>query len=171
MIIDQVQNIENLPPLIAYLDAIGALDGDERTISMAKKHYRRIYKKLHRRKMRNSKREVVISFEKHEKRILKRAADDHNQPLSTFVREAALAYLSQCFIILDSEQILQIESTLVKIYSMARRHGATGQVLTRLSEIESGIVQQLKNPKLLIESLRTALQENPEFRSQLLDLI
>lgn len=97
-----------------YLEQNGLLQPgiDEEIIKAAKRRFRqnylRTYKKSHR------KREVVVTLSEQERQALKGAAVKHKLKLPAFVRQSAMAYLMQGYVVPDREQLYKMEQTIAE---------------------------------------------------------
>ena len=90
-----------------YLNKKGLLhllDEPPEKIDELRKAYRKEYKKEYRKLYQKKRVHRVLIFSHEEFALLKRACKNHKLPFSTFVRESALKYLSNGFIVPDKAQ-------------------------------------------------------------------
>lgn len=111
-----------------YLEQTGVLaSGSDADILKAKQEYRRKYFTEYKRKQRESKFEftIVLSKSNGEFDAISKAAKNHKQSVSSFLKQAAFAYLQNRFIVPDKYQLARMEqmlsSCLNQIKSVAER--------------------------------------------------
>ena len=75
--------------------------GDEQSITLAKKEYRRRYKAAWRKAKRQTQKTFEISFDKTEWGIIKKAKHAYNRSYTNFIKNAALAYCKEKYLVPD----------------------------------------------------------------------
>ena len=98
-----------------YLDSVGVLEkGTDEEIKAAKKVYRKKYFLEYKQKQRVNKPEYTINFKKEngEHGRISIAAKQHKMTVTSFIRSAALAYLSRTYIVPDRLQVARLEQLL-----------------------------------------------------------
>ncbi|HNR21209.1 MAG TPA: hypothetical protein PKN75_15090 [Bacteroidia bacterium] len=98
-----------------YLEQTGVLaNGSDADIVNAKQEYRKKYFTAYKRKQRESKFEFTVVLDKSngEFDVINKAAKNHKQSVSSFLKEAAFAYLQNRFIVPDAYQLARMEQML-----------------------------------------------------------
>jgi hypothetical protein len=98
-----------------YLDESGVLEkGSDSEIKAIKREYRKKYFLNYKREARKEKPEYIISFSKkngeYERIVI--AAKRHRRTVTSFIREATLAYIEQRFLVPNPLQIAELEFLL-----------------------------------------------------------
>lgn len=94
-----------------YLNKNGLLqilDGSPEKIDEIKKIYQKENRKEYKRLYQKKRVHRVIIFTLEEDELFKQGAKNHNLPISTFIRESALNYLTGGYIVPDKEQTHQV---------------------------------------------------------------
>lgn len=175
--------MRNFPTQIQYLAQMGALDIGDAAIEAAKKEYKRMYKRESKKRQRSHKKEYRPLFTKEEVLTIQSAARSHHKPISTFIHDAALAYIAQVFILPHPQEVRAIEKSLSRIYldirsikeKMERREGNPRlellEIMRRVEELERELVAFLRTPPLLTTLVSDALATTPHLRQGLLALL
>ncbi len=96
-----------------YLEASGVLETkDDKLIEKAKREYKRIYQRQYRKLRRKQIKEVNISLDKADWEKLDHAAQEHHYSLPAFVKQSALSYINQTYLVPDREPITRLEQRL-----------------------------------------------------------
>jgi hypothetical protein len=147
-----------------YLDSIGVLEhGSDAEIKAAKKAYRKRYFLQNKRQQRINKSEYTVAFSKAngEHSRIAEAAKKHKRTVTAFIRLAALAYISQTFVVPDLYQIAKLEhilseclneiKSIVKIKNKYfwEREERLELVEKRIVRLEQQINEVLRTPPLV----------------------
>lgn len=167
-----------------YLDATGVLEnGTEEEIQAAKKEYWRIYQRNYKRRMRREQRQVVVWLSKIEQSELEAVSGNQKPSLPTLIRERALAYTRQRFLVPDPLLVGRIEQHLSLIrqsirelaerdtdnwFSDTKRYRRIEQMLKRL---ETELIRQLRHPELIKDFIKHAKTQNPELLVELREML
>ncbi|MEM6342695.1 MAG: hypothetical protein AAF927_02400 [Bacteroidota bacterium] len=96
-----------------YLEQSGVLEsGNEDAIAAVKKEYQRKYQREYRKKKRKERPEVTLTLSKADWLELTHSAQQHHYSLPAFIKQAALAYLKQTFLVPDREPVSRLEQRL-----------------------------------------------------------
>lgn len=159
-----MRNISPHSKLWQYLNSTGVLEsGNEEAIMAVKRSYRKKYLLEYKRKQRNEKPgfTVMLSRENGEYYNIFNAAKRHSMPVTTFLKKATLAYLSQRFIVPDRRQLSEVEQLLSEclneIQRIARqkerfnwdREQKYEAIEKRILKLERQIGEVFRNPTLL----------------------
>ncbi len=151
----------NNSKLYAFLDQQGLIpNGSAQEIANAKKEYKRAYQRKYRRKQRKERPEVTVILTKAEWKLLTDTATGHFFTLSSYLREAALAYTNQTYIVPNQLQIAEIQQRIrllqsdiqlmVKWLDRLRYHELKDMIpalIKRIMVIESQLVSLITRPK------------------------
>jgi hypothetical protein len=146
--------------LYKFLDRSGVLvSGDDTAIKAAKREYWRLYKKNWRmnQKTINKAFTVVLSIEDYE--WLGASAKAHKRTINNFLKQAAICYLQQKYLVPDIILVKEIQGLLIKIYTGIQKmldenlleFKETRVLLDRVAEIEKLIHGALQEPKKVSE--------------------
>lgn len=121
----------------------------------ARKAYWRAYKAQWRRKKRKEHKEFAVSYAPHELHVITQAAKAHNRSITSFIKDAALAYTTKKFLVPDADAVAQVRELLGLTYTRIqaitedeRLSEKTGDLLmTKLSDLETALVSILTKPK------------------------
>ena len=139
------------------------------------KDYQREYKKKHHRK--------ELLFKKEEWNILSNAAQKHKMKESNFLKSCIFAYLNQCFILPDDEDVRSLEIALIRygtnLNQVARMANTRGDVLSGeiekvikdYKELRAFVHESLRVPNTISQLLETELENNPHLLTHLETLI
>ena len=98
----------------AWLEANGYTESPEK-VAEGKKAYKRMYHKEYYHKRKEERPRLKISFDQEEYEELKAASEAHIQPLAPFIKDSALAYLNQSFLLPDEGDLMYLRETLAFI--------------------------------------------------------
>jgi hypothetical protein len=170
----------------AYLDASGVLEnGTEEDIKAAKKAYRKLYHLNYIRKIRASKPEFTVNLSKDNgeySRILS-AAKAHGRKVPSFLRMAALAYISKTYIVPDRLVVARLEQMLsqclneIQLIIKQKENYFWGKeqkfkdIEKRIEKLESEISKAFEQPKILEELVIKEVHEKPAFKEQLITIL
>ncbi|MEL7534908.1 MAG: hypothetical protein AAFN10_26635 [Bacteroidota bacterium] len=100
-----------------YLEASGVLEhGSKEDIQTAKKAYKKQYQAAYRRARRRSHPETTVTLTQKQWHYLSAEAKRHQLSLPKFMRQAALAYLKQTYLVPNGQAVAKIE----QLISLAR---------------------------------------------------
>ncbi len=111
-------------PLWEYLQTCGVLEnGNDIEIKAAKKKYRKNYLLSYKQQQRKAKPgfTVMLSKENGDYDNISVAAKKHSLPVPTFLKEAALAYIHQYYIVPDKVQLARLEQLLAEYLNEVKR--------------------------------------------------
>ena len=167
-----------------FLEDCGVLDhGTADEIEAARRLYWKEYFRQKKRSQRKSKPEINVSFLNHESLAkIKVQAKKHNRPLSVFIRESVLAYISQEYVNPNTEQWEQIQQSMylteLQIKQIAEEdvdgmnfHRNYNLLLEKLMTLENEINNTLNQPQILEDSICSVLQRKPWYKTTLINLI
>jgi hypothetical protein len=121
----------------------------------------------------------VIIFSKEEYQILLNLAKEHRKPFSTFVREVALAHVSNQYVLPNDEQTKAVQVLLIRygtnLNQIAHVTNATFHISQeKIYEIQNQFqklrqeVLDLYNKPIPVEQvIRDAITKHPEFKEQI----
>lgn len=148
-----------------------------------RKEHRKLYKRLWQREADKQVLRKQISFSKDDFRMIETAAKRHQLSFSAFVVKAVFAYLNRCYIVLDKQQEQELKLGLkrlgVNLNQVAFQANRTQSVsLPQVVELqlvmqrlEKLLHEQLTRPQDLNALVQQALQEHPNYKAVLLDII
>lgn len=117
----------------------------------------------------------VVIFSQDEYRILQNAAQEHRKPFSTFVREMALAQVTNQYVLPNAKQTKAVQLLLTRIGTnvnqIAHLANATLQISTEkiqsvqkhFSKIEEGIMDIYKKPVLVEDMVRASISKDSDY--------
>lgn len=161
-----------------YLNKNGllhVLDGPSENIDEIRKVYRKEYKKEYRRRYQKNRIHRVIIFSPEEFALLKKASKNHKKPFSTFVRESALAYVSNGYIIPDPSETRLVLVALKKYGVNLNQisHLCNSRKTVRSTEITNvqnnfkGLEKNIKSiytkPIKIEDFIRDVIKKNPAY--------
>ena len=131
------------------------------------KHYRK--HRIHR----------VIIFSKEEYQLLLDLAKEHHKPFSTFVREVALAHVSNQYVLPNDEQTKAVQVLLIRygtnLNQIAHVTNATFHISRekifelqhQFQKLRQEILDLYNKPIPVEEVIRNAINKNPEFKQRI----
>lgn len=167
-----------------YLSSKGLLDrletASDEEIKLLKAEYRKEYKKEYNKIYRREKMvHRVVIFTPDEFNFLKKSAAEYKKSFSGFVKESALAYLNQEFILPTPEQTRKVLVALTKYgtnLNQIAHHANTHKTLFsgQISDIQNsfrGLNNQVtriyQHPYKLEDVLEQTLNKNPTYIEQI----
>lgn len=169
-----------------HLLSTGILDtGSPDEIKTAKREYWKQYHYNHRRAQREEQPEVVIGLARTDGTYerISIAAAKHKMTLAAFIRTAALSYLTQTYIVPDRAFLAHLAQLLSQCanevqaiaganekYFWQREHKIE-TIDARIERLENEILELFRNPPTLEQQIIKALDQSPETRERLLQLI
>ncbi len=147
---------------------------DEALLDQARKDYRKWYRREKNREYKKTHAVIRVTVPLPIKNRLLRGAKRHQRPLARYVRECALAYTQQVFIVPDEEQVHRVEVGMRKIGTNinqiahlcnAKRSVSYLNVLklqNQFSELEKVIEKHLRKPMTLENLIKKELPKRPD---------
>lgn len=141
--------------LWAYLDSIGVLEnGTEDEVKKAKKSYWKKYFFDYKKNQRQDKPEfsIGLSRKKGEYKLIAETAKRHKLPITAFIKQSALAYITKKYLIPDKTQIAKLELLLMQsmneIQRIARKERNKQYELlqNQIQLMQKNISEALRNP-------------------------
>lgn len=148
-------------PLWEYLEASGVLEhGSDEEIKAVKSEYRKQYLLLYKRNKRGNTKEYSISLKKESRELslLMKSAKIHSLTVPEFIRQSALAYCEQKYLIPHPYQVAELEqllsSCLNEIRTLTTKRDRffwdaemkLERIEKRVIELEQSIYQLFRNP-------------------------
>ncbi len=147
-----------------FLESSGVLEkGNESEIKAVRREYRKKYYLEYKRKAREEKPEytILLSKKNGEYDRIKLAAKRHKRTITRFIRESALAYIEQRFLVPDPIRIAEVEillsDCLNEIKTIIRprekyfweRDQRLEEIEKRIERLEKQIDETLRNPPII----------------------
>jgi len=163
-----------------YLQSEGVLEtGSDEAIKAARKRYWAQYKAAWRRNKRNTSKSFEIIMNPKEHARIQGAAKMHKRSSTSYIKEAALAYSQQLFLVPDITVVYEIKEAL-SLLSYALHdaldesyvnNGNLAEVIGIMTAFETKIYPLITEPVLLEQAIRKALQQKPDYQNELVNLI
>jgi hypothetical protein len=137
--------------------------------------YQREYKKKHYRK--------ELLFKEGEWRMVAQAAEDHNMKANQFIKSCLLAYLNQCFILPEDEDVKALEIAMIRygtlLNQIARQVNVRGgalasevqQIRDDYGQLRALAHERLRVPSTIQQLLEEELESDPRILPYLEQLI
>jgi len=121
----------------------------------------------------------VIIFSKEEYQLLLDLAKEHHKPFSTFVREVALAHVSNQYVLPNDEQTKAVQVLLIRygtnLNQIAHVTNATFhisrekifEIQNQFQKLRQEILDLYNKPIPVEEVIRNAIHKNPEFKQRI----
>lgn len=169
-----------------YLESLGILEkGTDEEIKMAKKAYRKKYLANYKKEQRLSKPEFTINFsnENGEYDRVEHASKNHKMPITGFIRQATMAYISKTYVVPDKMGIAHIEQMLAgclnEIQTIVRqkeryhfdREQKFEAIEKRIERLEEEIERFIKRPLPIEEFVKRAVIKDPTLKEQILAIL
>ena len=159
-----------------YLEQTGVLEGTAEEIEEARKRYWKEYKKRY--KAEHHKTYSVLLSEVEFKQLV-RAAEKHHAAPTSFLRQAAFAYMNQTFVVPDAEAVAEIRLLLARKYFCLQQMVEAGSVritdaerlLEQMSRLEQEVLARLLRPPVFEDYVRSVLAIHAEYVPALLSMI
>jgi hypothetical protein len=177
---------KNSKAMWEFLEAQGVLErGDDLEIKEAKKAYRKEYLLRYKQKQRAEKSEFNVSFsnEGGEFDRVKLASEKHHTTITSFIREATIAYISKTFVVPDRMCIAHIEQLLAQclneiktIIKQKDRYNFQNEqkydiIEKRIEKLEVEINQFFRQPLPVEEYVKRAVIKDPTLKEQILCML
>lgn len=163
-----------------FLHDSGVLDtGDDVLIKAKKAEYYRLYKKNWQISHRSKTTSVQYSLNAMQLRLVKTKYKAGQQPLSVFMRDAALAYCQTKFCYPTDSEVATIQEYLALLYDRVTaliengiiNRGDCDKFLIDFERIEQRYLQSLLHPSSLLNAVVIELQTNLSFKKSLEQLL
>ena len=169
-----------------YLEASGILEhGSKEEIQKVKRAYRKKYLTELKRQHRSLRPEFIVGFNKAngEYERIQDAAKKHSLKIPSFVRMAALAYITKTFIVPDKARISHLEQLLSECLNQIQQltsqreryqweRGRKLEIIEGLIEkAEKNISEALRYPLPIEEYLKLAVKKDPLLSDKLLTIL
>jgi|GEM_PF-6758928 len=121
----------------------------------------------------------VIIFSKEEYQLLLDLAKEYHKPFSTFVREVALAHISNQYVMPNDEQSKAVQVLLIRygtsLNQVAHLANATSHIShvgilniqKQFQKMRQEIIDLYNKPVPVEEVIRNAIHKNPEFKQRI----
>lgn len=175
-----MKNKNNHRGLYTFLKESGVLEtGSDEAIEQARKMYWREYKKIWARDKRNRKKQVTVSLNAQEHKLLSRSAKAYGRNTTRYIKDAALSYSQKQYLTPDPMILNYIREALTLNYNAIMQleeeqtlSFETEHILiAKLDSIQRIIMDKLQNPKDLEQAIIEAVANNPEQKAHILDLL
>jgi uncharacterized protein (DUF1778 family) len=166
--------------LYSYLHASGVLNtGNENAIALARKEYWRNYKKVWRKEKRKKEKEITISLNTEELKVITQSAKIHQRNVTAFIKESAFAYINKRYIVPSQETVHSIRQLLAMLYNQIEQlldenklQSELGNELKqKITELERFILPVLFNPKIVEKHIEELVRKEPIMKTKLLALL
>lgn len=169
--------------LYEYLERKGVLEtGDEKLIQEARREYYRLYQKRYKRFRRSTQPEYSIYINPNEAETIGEASRKHGLSISRFIKEAALSYTKQVYLVPDPIRIGRIEQMLSHILNEIRLIAETDKdwrsnetnypkIQKIIIELESEFSKTIRLPPRIDEFIIDQLERNPHLNGVILKAI
>ncbi|MBS1617346.1 MAG: hypothetical protein JST76_02445 [Bacteroidetes bacterium] len=162
-----------------YLKEQGLLDtsGEER--KDATKAYRKLYLQNYKKEHKEITLQYGIAFKRDEAELINKAASKHRMKPSTYIRNATLAYTNQSFLLITPEAIYEILQLLRRYQTVIEDRerkvekswfGADRkykELAEAVKEMRHQMEEAMLKPTLLLEAIKMAIANNPNFKAEL----
>lgn len=148
-----------------------------------KESHRREYLKNYQNQYRQKNKRVTFSLSKSVHQELEEKASQQGLKVGAYVKQCALAYLNQVFLLPDDSQVQDLELSIRKIgnninqvvHQFHKRKLPIPDTLqliqTHLQHLEEDITAAFREPQSLLEVLQEALEKEPQLISKLKSII
>lgn len=165
--------------LYEYLEKAGALSGTDVEIKAAIREYRKLYKAEWRRRKREANQEITVTLNPHELQIITTAAKKHHRSHARFLKDAALAYCTQAFVVPDMLMVNSILENLIMTGAEIQKrfedntlpYNVGKDILRKVEGLEAEILRCLRQPQNLEERILDEIQKNPTYTNTVLQLL
>ncbi len=172
--------IRNKSSLYGYLDSTGVLEkGTSEEIASAKKEYYKVYKRNWRRQRRKTEKELTLSFNRDEMKLIHVEAKRHSLSNTRYIKRATLAYIDKIYLVPEVMQVRGIAQKLSMVYNLLQEivderqiNAALGSILlSKITSLESDVLIQLHHPKTLEEWIREEISKNSSIKEKIIQLL
>lgn len=162
------------------LTSSGVLEnGTHEEIQNARKDYWREYKRKWRNEKRKKEKEITVSLNNDELKILTREAKRHKMKRTRFLKQASFAYINNSYVVPDRLEVQRISQLLSMTYNSVQElvdenkinHNLGRSILETIRLLERDILPLLHNPKSIEEYIKQHIEKCTENKLKLLKLI
>lgn len=129
--------------------------GSEEAIAKARKAYWKEYRAAWRKNKRKAEKVFAVSLTKSELHVINKAAHTHKRSRTRFIKEAAMAYINQQYLVPDIVAMNEIKELLAMAYTHLHKLSEERLVpevmgkylLLKILELEKAVTEKLENPK------------------------
>lgn len=174
------RSLKKRSTLYTYLESTKILEtGTEEQINLAKKAYWKEYKRVWRKHKRRAEKELTLSFNRPEMKIVTDEARKHKMSRTGYIKRATLAYIDKIYLVTDLEQVRRITQLLAMNYNIIQRMVEDGQltstlgntVLAKVSDLEKQVLIQLHHPKTLEELIKDQIRIDSSIKEKIFKLL
>lgn len=173
--------MQTLKEHLASLGMLGK-EVDNAVLDKVKKQYYKEYHRQYYKQYKDRRIRVETRFSKSEYALLKQSARRHHKRASTHLKESALAYMEQSYVVPDERLLqdlkLQIRAIGNNVNQIAyRANSSRGKAVdiqalfSQLNRLEKLIEEKLTSPLLMKEAIREAVQYSRITQSDLRELL
>lgn len=172
--------VKKASSLYSYLESTKVLEnGTDDQITEAKKAYWKEYKRVWRKQKRKAEKELTLSFNRQELKIVEDEARKHKMSRTGYIKRATLAYTDKIYLVTDLEQARRISQLLAMNYNIIQRMVEDGQltstigntVLAKISDLEKEVLIQLHHPKTLEEWIKEQTRKDASIKARIINLL
>ena len=150
--------------------------GNEAEIFLAKKEYRRLYKRQWRNEFRAANKELTISLNKEELKEVKNEAGKHKFAITQFIKQAVFGYINKRYIPINKNEINKILQLVALSYNcieeLKEEHKVNNEIAAVLQETINHLDHELhvilNSPNTLWHILSNTLTEYPYIKQELI---
>jgi hypothetical protein len=162
-----------------YLDSSGVLEnGTPDEIAEVRREYLNMVKRQSMKRKRSIETEVKVFFSDVELISINKAATLYHLSRTKYVKEAALAYSKQAYLVADESVTNEIKHLLYQnrtaiedVVQESTEKDITYKLFDLIEKLEKTIMQYVTNPVLLEKALAKIISEHPEYAAQLQSII
>ena len=167
-----------------FLEQSGALErNDPKELRALRKAYQRKYQRGYKKRRRSSNPEFSIYFDQEESKIIAQAARKHNLSQSRFIKQAALSYCLQTYLVPNPVAIGKIEQLLSHCLNELRiisefkegvlrdREADYDRFKQILLKLDRKLSQVFRTPPRLDDFIRESIARNPSIKQELINIL
>lgn len=166
--------------LFEFLKASGILEtGSKEAIAQARKMYWAEYKKNWAKNRRKREKQVTISLNLKEYKLISQSAKVHGRDVTPYVKEIALTHSKKQYLIPNPMSINYIREAFLLNYNVIAQLEKEStlsveteqKLLAKLERLELMVMEKLKNPKELEQTLLDAVLNNPDQKAHFIRVL
>lgn len=171
-----MKKVSSKTKLYQFLTERGLLiNGSDEEILAAKREYRKAYLATYRKNYRNKKRHFAVILSEDELRIITQSAKKHGIKLPSFIKQAALGYLTNSFVIIEPFAVLELKHNILAIHNhiqtiaekeQDRWYGLLNKydvLKDSIQQIEKQVYVSLTQPKRLEELIKEQIAKDKNY--------
>lgn len=167
----------------AYAEKVGRVGASGDDLAQLKKAYRREYEKEYKRKHRAKHKQFIVSFNQSDAKRLRLASLTHDMKEAEFIKKAVWGYVDSVFVVRHKEEVDRILQLLLRYQTAIEKASESNQgswfkpdrnykdLERAVIEISKEVNSVLKSPPRLVDLVRQALDDSPNFNQILLNLL